>query len=369
VHIDRIDLRLLRLPLVRPFETSFGRSVEREFVLVEARAGGLAGWGECVADAHPYYSAETTRTAWYVLEEYLLPAVLGRDLAHPRDVGLATAAVRGHRMAKAALEMACWDLWARQQGVPLWRVLGGEQQAIASGVSVGIQPSLDALLDRIAEELASGYQRVKIKIKPGWDVAIVERVRERFPALPLMVDANAAYTPEDVRHLQALDEFGLMMIEQPLEDEDLGQHAALQRGLRTPVCLDESIVSVARAEEAFALGACRIVNIKPGRVGGFAEAVALHDACARRGVPVWHGGMLETGIGRAANLHLASLPNFTLPSDIAASRRYFVPDLIEPPIEVSARGTIPVPTGPGLGVTIDADRVRRGTIRHSSQTA
>ena len=366
MRIDRIDLRLLRLPLVRPFETSFGRSVDREFVLVEVRDGDLTGWGECVADAQPFYGPDTTRTSWHVLEEYLVPRLLGRDIAHPRDLRGEMGFVRGHRMAKAALEMACWDLWAREQAMPLSRALGGVQAAVASGVSVGIQPSVDALLERIAEELESGYQRVKIKIKPGWDVAIVDRVRARFPVLALMVDANAAYTLEDARHLQALDEFGLMMIEQPLDDEDLGQHAVLQRALATPICLDESIVSAARAEEAFALGACRIVNIKPGRVGGFAESVALHDACRARAVPVWHGGMLESGIGRAANLHLASLPNFTLPSDIAASRRYFVPDLIDPPIEVSAQGTIPVPTAPGLGVAIDLDRVAHATIQHAS---
>jgi O-succinylbenzoate synthase len=230
-------------------------------------------------------------------------------------------------------------------------------------VSIGIQPSVGALLDRIDEELAAGYQRVKVKIKPGWDVAVVERIRARFPALALMVDANAAYTPEDALHLRALDRFGLTMIEQPLDEEDLLQHARLQAQVSTPICLDESIVSAARAEEAFALGACRIVNVKPGRLGGFRESIAVHDACRARGVPAWHGGMLESGIGRAANLHLASLPGFTLPGDIAASRRYYAPDLIEPAIEVSSRGTIPVPAGPGLGVAIDEDRVARATVR------
>lgn len=362
MRIDRVELRLLRLPLVRPFETSFGRTTEREFVLVRVQAGGVTGWGECVADADPYYSPETTRTAWDVLTRFLVPRVLGAPLAGPSEVPALLAPVRGHRMAKAALEMAIWDAHARQLGVPLCTALGGTRTEIASGVSIGVQESVEALLDRIAEEVDAGYQRVKIKIKPGWDVAVVEQVRRRFPALPLMVDANAAYTPGDAGHLRALDAFGLTMIEQPLDEEDLGQHARLQAVLATPICLDESIVSAARAEEAFTLGACRVVNIKPGRIGGFGESRAVHDVCARHAVPVWHGGMLESGIGRAANIHLATLPNFTLPGDIAASRRYYVPDLVEPPIEVSRRGTISVPERPGLGVEIDLSRVARATV-------
>jgi O-succinylbenzoate synthase len=295
--------------------------------------------------------------------------VLGVALEGPAEVPGRLAQVRGHRMAKAALEMAIWDAHARQRGVPLAAALGGTRSEIASGVSIGVQGSVEQLLDRIAEESSAGYQRVKIKIKPGWDVDVVDRVRRRHPALPLMVDANAAYGLEDTGRLRALDAFGLMMIEQPLDEEDLGQHARLQAALTTPICLDESIVSAARAEEAFALRACRVVNIKPGRVGGFCESRALHDVCARHGVPVWHGGMLESGIGRAANVHLATLPNFSLPGDIAASRRYYVPDLIEPPIEVSSRGTIGVPTGPGLGVAIELDRVNHATVASHSLTA
>lgn len=362
-------MRRLRLPLVRPFETSFGRIDAREFLLVRVHAGGVWGWGECVADADPYYSPETVRTAWHVIEDFLGPGLLSAPLPGPHEVERRLAPVRGHRMAKAALEMAVWDAWARQQGIPLSRALGGTRERIASGVSIGIQPSVGALLERIEEEVAAGYQRVKIKIKPGWDVTIVARVRERFPALPLMVDANAAYAPEDAGHLRALDEFGLMMIEQPFDHEDLGEHGRLQAVLATPICLDESIVSAARAEEAFALGACRVVNVKPGRVGGFGPSRAVHDACARHGVPVWHGGMLESGIGRAANLHLASLPNFSLPGDIAASRRYFVPDLVHPPIEVAADGTIAVPSGPGLGVEIDEARIAHATLESRSYSA
>lgn len=369
VHIDRIELRRLALPLVRPFETSFGRTDSREFLLVTVHAEGVAGWGECVADATPYYSPETTVTAWHVIEAFLAPRVLAAPVTHPDELGARFAAVRGHRMAKAAVEMATWDLWARLRGEPIGRLLGGTRDRIASGVSIGIAASIPALLDRIEEELAAGYQRVKIKIKPGWDVTVVARVRERFPALALMVDANAAYRPEDAGHLRALDDVGLMMIEQPLDDEDIGEHARLQALVQTPICLDESIVSAARAEEALAIGACRIVNIKPGRVGGFSAARAVHDTCARHGVPVWHGGMLETGIGRAANLHLASLPNFSLPGDIAASRRYFVPDLIDPPIDVGPDGTIAVPTSPGIGVAIDESRIVRATIESRSFTA
>lgn len=359
--IDAVELRLVRLRLVRPFETSFGRVDERRIVLVRVDGEGGTGWGECVADVDPFYSAETTHTCWHVLETYLARAVLGRRVGHPREVGGAMRHVRGHPMAKAALEMAAWDLAARQAGVPLAALLGGTREAIASGVSVGIQPSIDALVERVAAELEAGYQRVKIKIKPGWDVEPVRALRERFGGLPLMVDANAAYTLETADPLLALDAAGLMMIEQPLDYDDLSDHAALQARLRTAICLDESIASIARAADAMALCACRIVNIKPGRVGGHAASIALHDLCAAHGVPVWHGGMLETGIGRAHNVHLASLPNFSLPGDIAASRRYFDPDVVEPPIEVRPDGTIPVPRGPGIGVEVVEERLARAT--------
>jgi O-succinylbenzoate synthase len=364
VRIETVELRRLRLPLVRAFETSFGRTDTREFLLVRAAGEGIAGWGECVAEQDPFYSAETTATAWGVLRDHLVPALLSGPVAHPRDVWTRLSHVRGHRMAKASLEMAAWDLFARQQGVPLARLLGGTRDEIASGVSIGIQPSLDALATRVDEAVSAGYQRVKIKVKPGYDLAPVQHLRERYPGLALMVDANAAYTLEDTSALQALDAWELTMIEQPLDEEDLLHHARLQRSLRTAVCLDESIVSARRAEEAFALGACRIVNIKPGRVGGHAESIALHDACARHGVPVWHGGMLESGIGRAHNVHLASLPNFSLPGDIAASARYYRPDLVDPEFVVSARGTMCVPDGPGIGVAVVEDRVVHATLDH-----
>jgi o-succinylbenzoate synthase len=365
VQIERLELRLLKLPLVQFFETSFSRIVEKQFLLVTLDGGGMTAYGECVADVDPYYSSETNDTAWHIISAFIAPRVLGVEFAHPRDVFPALKAIRGHNMAKAAVEMAAWDLYARQQGQPLARVLGGTRDRIASGVSIGIQDSLDRLAQRVEHELAAGYQRVKIKIKPGWDLAAVETVRARFGSVPLMVDANAAYTLADAAHLAALDRYELMMIEQPLDYDDIADHAALQRQLTTPICLDESIKSVHAAEQAIAAGACRIINIKPGRVGGYAESIRLHDLCAAHGIPVWHGGMLESGIGRAANIHLATLENFSLPGDIAASQRYFNPDLIDPPIVVASDGTIAVPREPGLGVSLVPDRIDRATIRRA----
>jgi O-succinylbenzoate synthase len=368
VRIDRIELRLLRLPLVHFFETSFGRVYDKPFVLVRLLAGGLEAWGECVAEGTPYYSAETTETAWHIITGFLGPAMLGLDMGHPREVFPAFRAVRGHNMAKAALEMAAWDLQARRESQPLSRLLGGSRARIAAGVSIGIQDSLDQLAAKVRTELDAGYRRVKIKIKPGWDVEAVRTVRERFGDIPLMVDANAAYSLADADRLAALDAFGLMMIEQPLGYDDIADHARLQRRLRTPICLDESIHSPRAARDAIEAGACRVVNIKPGRLGGFAESIAVHDVCAESGIPVWHGGMLESDIGRTHNIHLSALPNFTLPGDVAASRRYFIPDLVEPPVEVAEDGTIAVPTGPGIGVTVDIDRVTRATLRFETLT-
>jgi O-succinylbenzoate synthase len=363
VVIERLELRVLRLPLVRFFETSFGRVSDRTFMLVRLDGGGVTAWGECVADNDPFYSSETVETAWHITERFLAPLVLGAEFGHPRDVFPALRRVRGHHMAKAAVEMAAWDLFAKQAGVPLAAVLGGTRTRVAAGVSIGIQDSLEQLTDRVAAELAEGYQRVKIKVKPGWDLAAAAAVRRRFGHVPLMVDANAAYRLEDAEHLARLDEFGLLMVEQPLDYDDIADHAALQRRLATPICLDESIHSVRLGRDAIDAGACRIINIKPGRVGGHAESIRLHDLCASRGIPVWHGGMLESGIGRAHNLHLSSLPNFSLPGDVAASRRYYDPDLVDPPIDVAADGTIGVPGGAGIGVHVVSDRVERATIR------
>jgi o-succinylbenzoate synthase len=322
-----------------------------------------------VAEAHPYYSSETTETAWHIITEFLAQRVVGRTFEHPRDVFPAMARVRGHNMAKAGVEMAAWDLYARTLGKPLSAVLGGTRDRIASGVSIGIQDSLDQLVAKVEKELAAGYRRIKIKIKPGWDLNAVEAVRAKFPDIQLMVDANAAYSVTDGAHLAKLDRYKLMMIEQPLEYDDVMDHVQLQKEIATPICLDESIHTVRIARDAIEAKACRIINVKPGRIGGHGESIRLHDLCQAHGIPVWHGGMLESGIGRAHNIHLASLPNFTLPGDIAASKRYYVPDLIEPGIEVSSDGTIPVPTGPGIGVTIVEERVQAATLRQISLDA
>ncbi len=363
MKIERLELRLLRRPLVHFFETSFGRIDDKHFIVIRADGEGASGYGECVAEQDPYYSAETNETVWHIVEDFIAPRVIGAEFTHPRDVFPALSAIRGHHMAKAAVEMAAWDLYATRTGIPLSRAIGGARARIVSGVSIGIQPSLDALVAKVERELAAGYRRIKIKIKPGWDVRPVEALRARFGKIPLMVDANAAYTLADAVHLAALDAFDLMMIEQPLDYDDIADHAALQRMLKTPICLDESIKSVHAARDAISAGACRIINIKPGRVGGIGQSIALHDFCAAHQVPVWHGGMLESGIGRAANIHLSTLPNFSLPGDIAASKRYFDPDVIDPPVEVAADGTIAVPTGPGLGVTICEDRIERATLK------
>ncbi|HYU80223.1 MAG TPA: o-succinylbenzoate synthase [Vicinamibacterales bacterium] len=369
MRIDRLELRLCRLPLVSFFETSFGRSYDRTFLLVRIEGDGQEGWGEAVAEANPYYSAETTETAWHIITEFIAPRVVGAVFSHPREVFPALRAIRGHNMAKAAVEMAAWDLYARLLGVPLARVLGGTRTRIASGVSIGIQDSLDQLAAKIERELAAGYQRIKIKVKPGWDIDATAMVRDRFGSVPLMVDANAAYTLADAAHLAQLDAFDLMMIEQPLDYDDVSNHAELQHAIGTPICLDESIHTVRAARDAIRIGACRIINIKPGRVGGHFESIRLHDLCAEHQIPVWHGGMLETGIGRAHNIHLASLPNFSLPGDIAASKRYYQPDLIEPAIDIATDGTIAVPNGPGIGVTIVGERVDGATLRMTSLDA
>jgi O-succinylbenzoate synthase len=369
VRIERIELRLLRLPLVRFFETSFGRIDDRAFVVVTVEDNGAVGVGECVADDNPFYSYETTRTAWDIIERFLAPIVLDRRYAHPRDLFDSFAIVRGHHMAKAALEMATWDLFARQQQRPLAELLGGSPSliasGIASGVSIGIQDSLDELAGRVEAELAAGYRRIKIKIKPGWDVEAVQKVRDRCGSVPLMVDANAAYSLRDADRLALLDPFDLMMIEQPLDYDDLRDHALLQSKIRTSICLDESLHTPRLAKDALESGACRIINIKPGRVGGHLQSIRMHDIAVALGAPVWHGGMLESGIGRAHNIHLSTLPGFTLPGDVAASRRYFAPDLIDPEIDVRPDGTIAVPAGPGIGVHIIHDRVARATLERS----
>ncbi|MET0553402.1 MAG: o-succinylbenzoate synthase [Vicinamibacteria bacterium] len=362
MRIERVEVRQMALPMSQGFETSFGRTTVKEFLLVAVSADGLTGYGECVADPHPYYLPETNGTVQHVLRDFLIPRVLGEeDVADPRAVAALFAPVRGHEMAKAALEMAVWDLEARRQGVPLYALLGGRPGRIAAGVSIGLQAGPEALVDAVAREVDAGYQRIKVKIKPGHDRELVAAVRKSFPALPLMVDANNAYTLADAPLFGELDRAALTMIEQPLAWDDLVDHAALQRTLGTPLCLDESIRSAAHARHALDLGACRIVNVKVGRLGGFTEALALHDHCRARGVPLWCGGMVESGIGRLANVHLQTLPGFTLPGDTSAGARYFAEDLVDPPVTVSKDGWVDVPDGPGIGHQVVEARVERAT--------
>jgi O-succinylbenzoate synthase len=367
VKITQIELREIRLPLVHFFETSFGRTTERRILLVRVRdREGAEGWGECTAGEGPFYSEEWAESAWTVIETFLAPMTVGREAESASRIGELTRAVRGHRMAKAAIETACWDLEAKRAGVPLWKHLGGTRTEIASGVSIGIQDSPEQLLDKIAREVEAGYQRIKIKIKPGWDAAIVERVRAKFPDIPLMVDANSAYTLADAPLFRRLDEFNLMMVEQPLAHDDMVDHAELQRQIKTPVCLDESIRSAADARKAIEMGACRIINVKLGRVGGHAEAKRVEVAARERGIPIWCGGMLESGIGRAHNIAMSTLEGFTLPGDVSASARYWEEDVIDPPVVVSSRGTITPPEKPGIGFDVKEKRVDALTVRRAT---
>ncbi len=365
MRIERVELHHIELPLAHPFETSFGREVTRPCILVAVYADGLTGWGECVAGDGPWFSCETVETAWHILGDFLIPAILGAEIASPADVVRRFRRVRGHPMARAGLENAVWDLLAQAEGLPLAAYLGGVRDRVPVGVSIGIQPDRDALLDRVARYVEAGYGRVKLKIKPGWDVAVVRAVRERWPDLPLQVDANSAYTLADAPVFRELDQFDLLLIEQPLHYEDLVEHARLQAQLRTPLCLDESIRSPEHARWALEIAACRVINIKVGRVGGLTAARAIHDLCAARGVPVWCGGMLETNVGRAANVALATLPNFSLPGDISASARYYPPgrDIAAPDFLLNDDSTISVPTAPGLGVRVIPERLAAARLR------
>ena len=361
VVIEKVELRTVRLPLNEPFETSFGRIDSRLIFLVAVNGGGQTGWGEVVAAEEPLYSYETVGTALHVIRDYLAPAILGEPVRDVSDLAQRVAAFRGHNMAKAGLELAFMDLFARLKCQSLSHLIGGTRERIPVGVSLGIQPSLDHLLERVDRYLSLGYQRIKLKIKPGWDIDVVRDVRRRNPNILLSVDANAAYTLADLDHLRELDEFDLLMIEQPLEHDDLIDHAQLQSKLSTSICLDESITGIKRARQALELGSCRIINIKIGRVGGYSQAVGIHDLCYAAGIPVWCGGMLESGIGRAHNIALASLPGFVLPGDISASSRYFARDLIIPEVTVSPDGTVTAPLGPGLGFNVDDEFIAART--------
>src|SRR6266850_6430068 len=359
MRIERVELFVLRLPLKRAYETSGSRETHQTRVIARVESEGAVGWGESVAPELPWYSGETPQTVWYALDEIIIPALLAADLHQPEDTERILAWIREHRMAKATLEMAIWDLFAKRDGRSLSKLLGGTRDRILCGVAIGIQPSIDDLLETIQRELKAGYQRVKLKIKPGWDVAVAEAVRATFPELPFMLDANSAYTLADVAVFKRIDTYAPMMIEQPLSHDDIVDHATLQREIKTPICLDESIHSGDDARKAIELGATRIINIKAGRVGGLTSARRIHDVCREAGVPVWCGGMLEMGIGRAHNAHLASLPNFSLPGDVSASERYFATEIIGEPFTVRADGTMAVPTGPGIGVTVLEKLIRK----------
>jgi len=367
MKIERISLRQIRMPLVHFFETSFSRTYERHIILVEVESGGATGWGEVTAGENPFYNEEWTDSAWLVLRDYAAPRVIGQDLSSPEDVYPLTKHIRGHNMSRGGLETAVWDLAARIDAVPLWKKIGaGARREIPCGVSIGIQDSVEQLFDKIETELAAGYQRIKMKIKPGWDVDVVRRVRERFPSIKLMADANSAYTLADTEHLRRLDEFYLMMIEQPLSHDDIIDHAQLQSKLQTPICLDECIRTARHAEQAIQLRACGIINIKLGRVAGFREAKRIHDIAQAAGIPVWCGGMLEAGVGRAHNIALATLPNFVLPGDVSASKRYWKRDIIQPAVETTPRGTIEIRDDPGFGYALDHDYIREITVREES---
>jgi o-succinylbenzoate synthase len=363
MKIEAITIREIQMPLVHFFETSFGRTYSRRILLLTVHCEGVNGWGECVAGEDPFYSSEWAETAWPTITQYLAPVLIGQNLASARDCVALFSKVRGHRMAKAALENALWDAEAKQKNMPLWKLLGGARCEIPCGVSIGIQDSVEQLLGKIQTELAAGYRRIKVKVKPGWDVNVLERIRSRWPDITLSCDANSAYTLDQVEHLRSFDQFNLLMIEQPLWNDDIFYHARLQKELRTAICLDESIVSARKAAIALDLGACRIINIKVGRVGGFSEARKIHDICQSQRIPVWCGGMLESGIGRAHNIALSTLPNFTLPGDVSASRRYWKEDIIEPEVTVSPQGTIAISSEPGTGYKVKEDFIESLTVR------
>ena len=369
MKIETITLREIRMPLVHFFETSFGRVDSRRILLLTADCDGVEGWGECVAAEDPFYSSEWIETAWSTIKEYLAPAILGRPLAAAHEVAGLMAKVRGHRMAKAAIENAAWDAEARQKQQPLWKLLGGTTREIECGVSIGIQDSIEQLLDKIEIELAAGYRRIKVKVKPGWDINVLERIRSRWPGIVLSCDANSAYRLDEVEHLRKFDRFNLLMIEQPLWNDDIYYHARLQRQLKTAICLDESIRHARDAAAAVETGACRIVNVKVGRVGGFSEARKVHDVCQDNNVPVWCGGMLETGVGRSHNIALSTMQNFRLPGDVSASKRYWAEDIIEPGVEVSPQGTITVSDEPGTGYRIREDLIEKLAVRKETFVA
>jgi O-succinylbenzoate synthase len=363
MRIERIELHHIKMRLKNTFITSFGEELDRECLLVRVYSEGLDGWGECVATRVPGFSYETVETAWHVLRDFFIPAILNRPISHPRELKQHLQAYKGHPLARAGLEMALWDIGGKLDGKCLRELFGGEKHSVPVGVSVGIQENPEAMIAKVGEYLQLGYGRIKIKIKPSADMEVASAVRDRYPDINLQVDANSAYALSDAPLFKDLDSLDLSMIEQPLAEDDLIDHAALQAQIKTPLCLDESIRNQRHAGQAIAIEACRVINIKSGRVGGLTEAIAIHDCCLREGVPVWCGGMLETGIGRAANLALASLPGFTLPGDISASDRYYDPDIAEPRFMLNSDSTIDVPDRPGLGVDVLPEELERVTVK------
>ncbi len=362
MKLDSLTLHHLRMPLVAPFETSFGRTTDRECILITIQSDGLTGYGECVADRDPGYSYETTGTAWHIIKDFIAPLLLGQHVDGADDFQRLVGRIRGHHLAKAGVEMALWDLRGKVEARSLREILGGVRSRVQVGVSVGLQPSPEALVRTVAKYLQAGYGRIKIKIKPGRDVSDTAAVRKAFPVIKLQVDANSAYTLATWETLKPLDLLDLLLIEQPLNEDDIWDHRKLQKELHTPICLDESILTPRHARYALEMEACKIINIKAGRVGGLSQAVAIHDLCRQRGVPVWCGGMLETGVGRASNLALASLPGFVLPGDISASDRYYVEDITLERFLLNSDSTIDVPSGPGLGVTIDTAALEKYSL-------
>ncbi len=363
MKLDQIELREIQMPLVSFFETSFGRTTRRHILLVRVFSEGIVGYGEATSPEGPFYNHESTGTAWHILKDFVIPRIFHSRIEMPEDVAPLLKPIRGHNMAKAAVETAIWDLYARQKKMPLHRLLGGTRLTIDCGVSIGIQETLSELLKKIEKELNAGYQRIKIKIRPGWDLDVVREIRRQFPQIPLMCDANSAYTLAQLELFKRLDEFSLLMIEQPLAWNDILDHIKLQQSIQTPVCLDESILDVEDARKAIQAGACKIINIKLGRVGGYSEARKVHDVCRKHSIPVWCGGMLESGIGRAHNIALSSLENFRLPGDVSASKRYFERDLIDPEVEVDSQGRIQLIEAVGIGFQPNFQRIEEVTVR------
>jgi O-succinylbenzoate synthase len=362
MKINSLTLHHISMPLVAPFETSFGRETDRQCVIITVQADGFTGYGECVAARDPGYNYETTGTAWHILKDFIAPLILGQDVRDAADFQTRVDGIRGHHLAKAGVEMALWDLLGKRDGKSLKEMFGGKHEKVEVGVSIGIQESASALVRTVASYLEDGYRRVKIKIKPGREVAETLAVRNAYPDLRLQVDANSAYTLESGDALREIDDLDLLLIEQPLFEDDIWDHRKLQAVFKTPICLDESVVSPRHARYALEMEACKIINIKPARVGGLSQGVAIHDYCYERNVPVWCGGMLETGVGRASNLALASLPGFVLPGDISASDRYYARDITHERFVLNADSTITVPDKPGLGVTIDEEALREFTL-------